>query len=204
MNEPLKIVIFDTEYTAWEGSHQRNWSEPWEHREIIQIAAAHVFISKNVSVLSEFNVLVKPEINKNLSKYITQLTGIEQSDIDREGVTFSDAIQAFKNFCGDVKNIYCWGNDETVLRENYDILKISFDHYFDGFFDIRHVFQASNIDTSKCESGSVYKSVNLLLQKKQHYALHDVYSMSETLKFLLKENRLVISEFFNCMRSNNN
>ena len=35
----MQIIIFDTEFTAWEGSAQRNWSFDWEYREIIQIAA---------------------------------------------------------------------------------------------------------------------------------------------------------------------
>jgi len=34
--------LWDTEFTAWEGSWQRGWSEDWEHREIISIAAIRV------------------------------------------------------------------------------------------------------------------------------------------------------------------
>ena len=37
-----KIVVFDLEYTAWEGSMGRCWSEDWEHREIVQIGAVLV------------------------------------------------------------------------------------------------------------------------------------------------------------------
>ena len=31
-----RFVIYDTEYTAWEGSLARNWSGPNEHRELLQ------------------------------------------------------------------------------------------------------------------------------------------------------------------------
>lgn len=36
---PNKIIIFDTEFTAWEGSQDRNWSRPNEFQEIVQIGA---------------------------------------------------------------------------------------------------------------------------------------------------------------------
>ena len=37
--EHPEIVVCDLEYTAWAGSLQRGWSDPGEHREIVQIAA---------------------------------------------------------------------------------------------------------------------------------------------------------------------
>ena len=33
------VTIFDTEFTAWEGSQDRNWSEPWEAVELVEIGA---------------------------------------------------------------------------------------------------------------------------------------------------------------------
>ena len=39
LNLQPKIIIFDTEFTAWEGSLARNWNGPGEYREIIQIGA---------------------------------------------------------------------------------------------------------------------------------------------------------------------
>ena len=75
----MQIVIFDTEFTAWEGSMQRQWSLDWEHREIIQIAAVKVELTlSGAQVVSSFNTLVKTVINPTLSDYIIQLTGIEQ------------------------------------------------------------------------------------------------------------------------------
>ena len=64
----IEFVVFDTEFTAWEGSMQRQWSEPWEHREIIQIAAVKVQASStNVRITETFNELVLPVINPTLS-----------------------------------------------------------------------------------------------------------------------------------------
>ena len=36
---PTEVVVFDTEFTAWQGSMERGWSGPGEHKEIVQIGA---------------------------------------------------------------------------------------------------------------------------------------------------------------------
>ena len=43
--DPLALnvfVLYDTEYTSWEGSLQRGWSRPDEHRELVQLSAIRV------------------------------------------------------------------------------------------------------------------------------------------------------------------
>ena len=66
-----KIILFDIEYTAWEGSKARKWSEPWEHREIIQIAAIKMAFGEEVVETGCLDCLVKPKRNPLLSPYIT-------------------------------------------------------------------------------------------------------------------------------------
>ena len=44
---PDTFIIFDTEFTAWEGSMQRGWSGQNEHREIVQISAIRIKKKKN-------------------------------------------------------------------------------------------------------------------------------------------------------------
>ncbi len=36
------VVVYDLEYTAWEGSLERNWSGPNEDPEIVQIGAVKI------------------------------------------------------------------------------------------------------------------------------------------------------------------
>jgi hypothetical protein len=37
-----QVVVFDTEFTAWRGSMERNWAGPGEFREIVQIGAVRI------------------------------------------------------------------------------------------------------------------------------------------------------------------
>ena len=69
--------------------------KPNEHREIIQISAYKI---QNYKVIDTLNIYVKPNINKKLSKYITNLTGITNNKINKYGLSFKKAIETFYNF----------------------------------------------------------------------------------------------------------
>ena len=67
----MNYIVFDLEFTSWEGSMQRNWSGENEYKEIVQIAAIKVTDGK---ISDKLNILVKPNINPNLSDYFQKLT----------------------------------------------------------------------------------------------------------------------------------
>ena len=93
------VVVYDLEYTAWEGSLERNWSGPDEEPEIIQIGAILMKFDGNTwAIDQEFVTYVKPLIRPRLSNYITKLTGITQESIDQEGISFGSALALFFEF----------------------------------------------------------------------------------------------------------
>ena len=94
-----EFVIFDTEYTAWEGSRERNWSRPHEKRELIQIGAIKVArASGQYQEIGAFSVFIQPIFNPQLSRYVQDLTGILQSQVDAQGLNFKIALQQFFEF----------------------------------------------------------------------------------------------------------
>ena len=54
-----RVVVFDLEWTAWEGSIQRGWSEDWEHREIVQIGAVLVDALAGFKSIDSFSFEIK-------------------------------------------------------------------------------------------------------------------------------------------------
>ena len=91
---PEKFIIFDTEYTAWEGSQQRNWSGENEYMELVQIGALKVIkTDTTIKVVKKFNIYVKPKKNPELSEYFINLTGITQNIIDKKAVTFNKGMK---------------------------------------------------------------------------------------------------------------
>jgi len=108
------IVIFDLEFTAWEGSLERGWSEPWEAREIIQIGAVRVKDDAKLTEVGRLVMLVTPVKNPQLSDYIITLTGIDQDAIDTEGFDFEEALDVFMDFCEGARAILSYSGDPDV------------------------------------------------------------------------------------------
>ena len=185
------IILFDFEYTAWEGSKARNWSEPWEHREIIQIAAIRVAVENGVSEIESFDCLVHPKKNPRLSAYITALTGIEQAVLDARGRTFPEAFAGFYAFCeqGQIP-IYCYGDDLSVLVENCAIHDMPLASFPAGMFDIRAIFEQAGVNTQPHTSGTIYQAVGAEFSQPAHNALNDVRSLAVTIRQLTRDGRL--------------
>ncbi|HYD70692.1 exonuclease domain-containing protein [Azospirillum sp.] len=112
------IVVYDLEYTAWEGSHARRWSGPGEHRELVQIGAVRVHPRDGFAESAAFSLLVKPRINPRLSGYFTDLTGITQAAVDADGVDFATAVERFAVFLDGAALALANGVDHDVLVEN--------------------------------------------------------------------------------------
>lgn len=113
------VVVFDLEWTAWEGSRERNWSGPNEEREIVEIGAVKLDGAEGLVETMAFEVLVRPTINPIVSGYFTDLTGITQTYIDNEALPFREAIVLFEGFVGyDSAPILSFSQDEGVLRHN--------------------------------------------------------------------------------------
>lgn len=185
------FIIFDTEYTSWEGSQERNWSLDYEHKEIICISALKVNNTNNkLTIIDKFNYYVKPLINPILSDYIINLTGITQDLIDKEGYHFVDVLEKFYIFCEDF-NIYSYGDDYAELSINMKLNNISIDSKYytwkSKFYNIRPFFENYNINTSNYTSGSVYKSLKLnpIENVQIHNSLWDTYSIFITIEYIL-------------------
>ena len=179
------FVLLDLEYTAWEGSKDRNWSGENEHREVVQIAAIKVKTS-SLQETDHTMQLVKPKIHPKLSEYFINLTGISQDQINRNGVEFR---QALKNFSVWVENldVYSFGRDEEVFQENCELIGISF-NLKNRFFDTRDVFNKYGIPAQDYNSGNITEAFGIKTQRRAHDALNDVRTVLDGLVLLSEIN----------------
>lgn len=175
-----QLVIFDTEFTAWQGSKERNWSEIWEHREIIQFAAIKVQIDHNgLTILSSFNSLVKPIINPTLSRYISELTGIEQQTLDEMGIDFPAVLEQFYLFSEQGQlPCYSWGNDNHIITDNCLLNGIPLPNFEKGFHNLHAIIRNANIDGGHLCSGELANHLGLNFSGHVHNALYDVRSIA--------------------------
>ena len=181
---PEEFVLYDLEFTAWEGSHKRKWSGPNEYREVIQIGAIRVHDLKEMESLC---VYVRPVKNPELSTYITELTGISQNTIDEQGVSFDQALEQFKAFCGQ-KSVYCFGSDTEVLEENASLLGremvLSRTQFRDFIQETAQVWRSHGIDLSQYSSGTLHTALSSEPGLRAHDAVNDMRNLLQAITLL--------------------
>lgn len=175
-----KYIVFDTEFTAWQGSQERNWSLPNEYKELVQISAIKVNKGEIEEIL---DLYIKPKKNPILSDYFINLTGITNDDLKEKGISFEDGIEKFYKFSKNY-NLYSYGPDWKIINENLNLYNFNkSSKFFDKdwtsqFFDFRDKLKCYDIDTSKYTSGTIYKAFNLKLENHHvHNSFDDAYSL---------------------------
>lgn len=193
----IEFVVLDTEFTAWQGSMQRQWSEPWEHREIIQIAAVKVQANEhNIKIVASFNELVQPIINPQLSDYVMTLTGIEQETLDDLAVDFASSLQQFWQFCHHGRlPVISWGNDAQVLQENCRLQSVTMPIFTSGFYDLKTQLTFQNIEFDNINSGRLASHLGIELAGKEHNALYDVRSIVSAIRFWVEHRQFSLAHW---------
>ncbi|GAA3850500.1 3'-5' exonuclease [Streptomyces sedi] len=182
------LVVYDLEFTTWEGAADGDWSLPGQLREIVQIGA--VRLDEELTVRDEFEALVKPVVNPRLSPYFVELTGVRQEDVDREGRAPADALGAFFAFCRSEAAL-SYGNDMAVIGENVGWARARGEVLDRGFLttpflNIRPWINTLAPETATVNSGRLWKSLGLPrpTDGAEHSALFDAHSLAAALRRL--------------------
>jgi inhibitor of KinA sporulation pathway (predicted exonuclease) len=181
------VVVFDLEYTAWDGSLQSGWSRPGEHREIVAFGAVKLNNIISLPETDSFFCLVYPKINPRLSDYFTALTGIAQSDLDCQGLSLAEALQRFKDFIGSNSVVALSnGGDDDVIRENCILQGLEF-HFSDQLFrNVRPIFAAatglSDVGVDSCRLSAIF---NLPESYRAHDPLDDARAIAGAIRSLI-------------------
>jgi hypothetical protein len=70
-----EFILWDTEYTSWKGSQERNWkktkkSDITEYKELVMIGAIKVKkIGNTLKIIDNKKIYIKPTYNPILSDY---------------------------------------------------------------------------------------------------------------------------------------
>ncbi len=185
LNLPTNFILFDLEFTAWEGSQERNWSAPGEHREVIQIGAINVVLAE-LREEDMFQKFVQPKVNASLSDYIIALTGITDEILVREGINFPSAVLEFKAWCADLP-CYSYGNDGNVIAENCALLEIENPFPKEQFHNIRNLFKEHGIPANEYTSGTIVEAFGEKPVRLAHDAVNDARSILDGLVLLNKK-----------------
>ena len=176
-----EIVIFDTEYTCWEGSMERKWSGPNEYREIVQIGGI-VVDTETLTETDSFIIFIKPTLNPTLSDYFIKLTGITQATVETEGVDFKTALDRFLAWRKN-RPSYSFGSDERHFTENCELLKLPYPELSD-FYEVKDIFKKHGIPADEYQSGIILRAFGKEPIRRGHDALNDARSILDGLREL--------------------
>ena len=118
----MDYIVLDMEWNQpWPGSPSSKKVLPVQIRgEIIQIGAVRV--TEDQTVADEFQVLIRPKYYRSLNRRVSKLTGIKESRLKEEGIPFGEAMEEFRNWCGEDIIFLTWGFDDIgILRENLQL-----------------------------------------------------------------------------------
>jgi len=184
------FAILDLEWTSWQGSVGRGWSEDFEEREIVEIGAVKLSNNPTLDEQGRMGVLTKPVINPELSDYFINLTGITQQQINEKAIDFADAINLLIEFLRpDCYPVYTFGNDGDVLEYNCRIKSIPYP-FRDGLFEnIRPVFaNAFKVEEYTLASGRLPEDMGFDAPHRAHRAVDDCLCVAEALRIFRKQN----------------
>jgi len=176
-------VLYDLEFTAWEGSMATGWLRPGEFREVVQIGAVRIDV-QTLAIVAEFNVLVRPRINKQLSGYLQSLTGITNAMVAERGVDFGDAYEAFVAFAGQGP-IVSFGRDDRVLRYNIALYGIGDARPLPEHRNIVPWLNANGVSTKGLHACDVARACGAKFDGREHDALEDARSLAVGIRALV-------------------
>lgn len=182
------FVIFDTEYTTWEGAMDRGWSGANEYREIVQISAIKID-QESLEEIDQCDILIKPEFNPEVSDFFTQLTGITNKEISQNGIPFKSALIKLNNFISG-NRVFSYGNDALILGENMGYYKIEGNFLTSGYLENwASYFHRADPQTKKINSGKLATHFGVAdkISGHEHNALYDCRSQLVAFKYLYQK-----------------
>jgi inhibitor of KinA sporulation pathway (predicted exonuclease) len=180
-NRPY-AVVYDLEFTAWDGSQERKWMAPGEFKEVIQIGA--VKVDEHFSPQETFNLLVQPRLNRVLSPFIQTLTGISNAALAKAGIDFADAFTRFVAFAGALP-VVAFGRDDLVLADNIRLYGLTALPPMPDWIDIRHWLIKNGIDVRGMHACDVGPAAGVPFEGQTHDGLFDALSVASGVHALM-------------------
>ena len=172
----MNYIVLDMEWNQpWPGSPSSKKVLPVQIRgEIIQIGAVRVTESREVA--DEFQIMVKPKYYRHLNRRVSKLTGIKETRLREEGVPFPEAIEQFRDWCGEDIIFLTWGfYDIGILRENLQLFELD-TAFTERWYNAQMIFNAQT-DGSNAQKAlkTAMEIFGIEATRPAHDALGDAY-----------------------------
>ena len=171
-----QFCTWDTEYTAWEGSRERDWAGVDEYRELVRIGVVRWAVDdRSIRQVQSDDFFVRPMRNPILSDYFKRLTHISQHDVDTKGLSPHSGICRLYDFI-DCDPAFSFGADSDVVRENIELNGLTLEESLQ-LYDIRPWLKEKLALPDDMESGKIAKWLGRDLPGKPHLPVFDSQSL---------------------------
>ncbi|MBO4938002.1 MAG: exonuclease domain-containing protein [Oscillospiraceae bacterium] len=172
----MQYIVLDMEWNQpWPGSPSSRKVLPVQIRgEIIQIGAVRV--TEDQQVADEFQIMIKPKYYRHLNRRVSKLTGIKESRLKEEGVPFPQAMEQFRQWCGDDIVFLTWGFDDIgILRENLQLYGLQ-TSWTEKWYNAQMIFNAqTDGSTAQKALKTAMEMSGIEATRQAHDALGDAY-----------------------------
>lgn len=180
--------------------------------EMIAFGAVLVTIDKNGYIVKQKKPIKRYVRAKNaIGKFVEGLTGITQKDLNRYGVTFSQAMKDLKKYCG-----MAFKKSSFITFGNHDmrILGQSMSYNLDTPKDLCNIIRSNYVDFQSIisefirdEKGNVLSLSHYLelfglpFDGEAHDPEYDALNLAKLYDVFMKDKDLVLNEFIKKMQN---
>ena len=142
--------------------------------EIIEIGA--VTLNDDMSLGEEFTIDVKPVYFKRLHYKVKKLTGFDKERLAK-GLAFPDAMEIFRDWCGEDVTFLTWGcDDRGIMEQNIIIHDLDWD-WIAGWVNLQLIYNLqTGGDKNQKSLASAMEHFGIEQTRIAHDALGDAYN----------------------------
>lgn len=142
--------------------------------EIIEIGA--VKLDENMQPAEEFTVDVKPVYFKRMHYKVKKLTGFDKERLAK-GLSFHDAFEKFREWCGDDVTFITWGcDDRGIMEQNIIIHDLDWD-WISDWINLQLIYNMqTDGDKNQKSLATAMEHFGIEQTRVAHDALGDAYN----------------------------
>lgn len=142
--------------------------------EIIEIGA--VRLNPDFTPAEEFTVDVCPAYFRQMHYKVKKITGFDRDRLSR-GLPFPEAVERFRQFCGDDVVFLTWGNDDQgIFEQNIIIHDLDWD-WIDEWINLQLIYNVqTGLDKNQKSLADAMEHFSIEQTRVAHDALGDAYN----------------------------
>lgn len=172
----MHYVVVDLEWNQAMSSQSSVFNKLPIHLrgEIIEIGA--VKLNEDFTPGEEFTVDVRPVYFRRMHYKVKKITGFDKERL-AHGVSFPEAMERFRAWCGDDVTFITWGcDDQGIMEQNIIIHDLDWD-WISGWVNLQLIYNVqTGLDKNQKSLASAMEHFGIEQTRVAHDALGDAYN----------------------------